>query len=230
VQVSNHLRPWLHTLLLLSSNSPFFDGYDTGHVSWRSVVRSRWPVSGVPPYFRSAQDYLSLVDTLVDANVILDAGMVYWHVRPATRLPTIEVRVSDVAATAGEAVLLAGLIRALVSTALTDIDRGHPAPRPLDQLLHAACWRAAWVGLSGQNLDPLTGRATTGWALVDQLTRHVRPALLASGDLTTVTRVLEWLRTHGCGAARQRAELRRAGSLSPVVDFLAEQTQRDLFS
>ena len=51
VQVSNHLRPWMPTLLALTANSPIYLGRDTGFASWRSVMWSRWPCSGPPPYF-----------------------------------------------------------------------------------------------------------------------------------------------------------------------------------
>lgn len=41
VRASNQLRPWLPALLLLSANSPFFDGHDTGHASWRTNIWDR---------------------------------------------------------------------------------------------------------------------------------------------------------------------------------------------
>lgn len=118
VQVSNHIRPWLPALLALGANSPFFDGRDTGHASWRTTVWSRWPVCGVPPRFHSAAHYDDLVGRLVDAGVIADAGMVYYYVRPSQHVPTVEVRVADVATTVEEALLQAALTRALVGTAL----------------------------------------------------------------------------------------------------------------
>ncbi|MFD0534670.1 glutamate-cysteine ligase family protein [Actinomadura luteofluorescens] len=54
VQVSNHLRPWLPTLLALAANSPYWAGRDTGHACWRALTWARWPVAGPPPYFASA--------------------------------------------------------------------------------------------------------------------------------------------------------------------------------
>lgn len=221
VLAANHLRPWLPALLLLSANSPFADGCDTGYASWRTQVWGRWPAAGVPPHFGSADEYESLVARLVATGVILDSNMVYWYVRPSRHVPTVEVRVADVPMTVGETVLQAALTRAVVATAL---DGPPPVPRVPDEVLRAACRRAAVAGLEGRCLDPCTGRATAGWALVDALLDHVRPALTALGDLDTVTRCLSWLRAHGCGATRQRAALREHGDLGAVVTLLAAAT------
>ncbi|HEU5474922.1 MAG TPA: glutamate--cysteine ligase [Actinophytocola sp.] len=218
VRASNHLRPWLPALLVLGANSPFFDGRDTGHASWRTNVWARWPVAAVPPHFRCADEYDALVSRLVAAEVILDDSMVYWYIRPSRHAPTVEVRVADVSATVEEAVLQAALTRALVTTAL---EEERPSPGVPDVVLRAACWRAALVGLEGRCLDPFTASAAPGWDLVDTLLAHVRPVLSASGDLDMVMSCLSWLRAHGGGATRQRAALRTHGDLRAVVDILA---------
>ncbi|USX54522.1 glutamate--cysteine ligase [Lentzea sp. HUAS12] len=217
IRASNHIRPWLPALLVLSANSPFSDGRDTRHASWRTSIWSRWPVSGVPPRFHSAAHYEDLVGRLVDAGVIIDPGMVYYYVRPSRHAPTVEVRIADVAATVDEALLQAALTRALVSTALIS-SAEEPAP---DAVLRAACSRAALAGLEGRCLDPASGRPCTGWDLVDRLVAHVRLALRDTGDLGFVERRLSWLRRCGGGATRQRRVLDERGDLGAVVDHLA---------
>ncbi|MFS8098971.1 glutamate--cysteine ligase [Lentzea alba] len=220
IRVSNHIRPWLPALLLLAANSPFFNGRDTRYASWRTVVWSRWPVVGVPPHFRDVREYHELVGRLVDAEVVTDAGMIYWFVRPSRHVPTVEVRVADVAMTVPEALLQAALTRALVSVAL----ESERQPCVSDVLLRTACAQAALVGPDGRCLDPFSGKASEGWNLVDDLVRHVSPALRAAGDLGFVQGQMSWLRAHGGGAARQRRVLRERGELSAVVDHLAAAT------
>lgn len=66
-------------------------------------------MAGFPPHFHSTDEYEAFVSRLVSTGVILDAGMVYWYVRPSARAPTVEVRVADVAATVDETVLQAAL-------------------------------------------------------------------------------------------------------------------------
>jgi carboxylate-amine ligase len=216
IRASNHVRPWLPALLALSANSPFFDGRDTGHASWRTAIWSRWPVCGVPPRFHSAAAYDDLVARLVAADVITDPGMVYFYVRPSRHAPAVEVRVADVAATLEEALLQAALTRALVGTALVTT----PGDGPPDVVLRIACARAAAAGLDGVCLDAVSGRPCTGWELVEGLVAHVRPALRDVGDLAFVEHCLSWLRKSGGGAARQRAVLTGTGDLRAVVDQL----------
>jgi carboxylate-amine ligase len=222
IRASNHIRPWLPALLVLSANSPFFDGRDTRHASWRTNIWSRWPVCGVPPRFRSAAHYDDLVARLVDADVITDPGMVYYYVRPSSHAPTVEVRIADVATTVDEALLQVALTRALVGTALIST----PTDSAPDAVIRAACAQAARAGLDGRCLDPVSGRSCTGWDLVDRLVSHVRPALRDTGDLAFVEQCVSGLRICGGGAARQRQVLTGRGDLRAVVDHLAVMPPR----
>nr|BFE81772.1 hypothetical protein GCM10020093_043730 [Planobispora longispora] len=139
------------------------------------------------------------MDALIRSGVILDEAMVYWLARPSHHLPTVEVRVADVCATAEEAVAYAAIVRALVATVLRDIRSGTPPPRPPEALLEAAYWRAARDGLEGEGLDPVTGTPVPAWRLVDGLMARIGPALAAAGDLPMVTERLFLLRCLGSG-------------------------------
>ncbi|MCW2842507.1 MAG: hypothetical protein JWN22_423, partial [Nocardioides sp.] len=57
VEVLDRIAPWLPTLLAVSANSPYADGADTGHASWRSQVWSRWPSAGPTEAFGSLAGY-----------------------------------------------------------------------------------------------------------------------------------------------------------------------------
>lgn len=221
--VSNHLRPWLPVLLALTANSPISAGRDTGYASWRHILWSRWPSAGPPPYFRSAQHYDSLVARMLENESILDTAMIYWDIRLSAHLPTIEVRIADVPATAGEAVLLAALIRGLVGTALTDIRRGAPAPMLDQQVLRSAYWRAAHDGMTGHGIDALSGRLVPAGGLLERLLTRIRPALEEHGDYTAARAAVTRVLATGNGAARQRRAL-RAGSLATVLDLLTHTT------
>jgi carboxylate-amine ligase len=226
VQVCNHLRPWLPTLLAMTANSPFSDGRDTGYASWRSVLWAHWPSAGPPPYFRDLRDYEATVERMISTGVMLDEGMIYWYARPSARYPTVEARVGDVCATTDDVVLVAALVRALVATALDAIETGRPAPCVPDALLSAALWRAGHDGLAGDGVDAATGAVAPAWELVDRLVRHVEPALDRHGDLATVHDLLELLRRRGTGAERQR-RARADGGLQEVLALLAKQTAGD---
>ncbi|MEO3872181.1 glutamate--cysteine ligase [Nonomuraea sp. B12E4] len=218
--VCNHLRPWLPALIALMANSPFWTGRDTGYAGWRILSWSKWPVAGPPPYLESLDHFEGLVAALTASGALVDPATMFWDARPSLRLPTVEVRVTDVPASVEESVLLALLVRALVTVSLRRVEAGDPGPRPPQELLRVAYWRAARDGLDGYGADPYTGRQVPAAEVVEGLLEHVRPALEDTGDLEAVLRSWRWLRAAGSGAARQRAALKAHGSFEGVVDDL----------
>jgi carboxylate-amine ligase len=179
---------------------------------------------GTGAVFASADDYDETVRRMVDSGAMLDASLVLWYVRPSTTYPTVEVRVTDVCPTVADTVLVAGLIRALVATAVDDVAAGRAAPDVPDGLLRAAHWNAAHAGLAGTLLDLRAGRARPAWELVGDLLAAVRPALLRHGDLALAEASLARLRAEGTGADRQRGVLRRTGDVRAVLAELASWT------
>ncbi|QQQ79898.1 glutamate--cysteine ligase [Saccharothrix sp. 6-C] len=211
VHVVDHLRRWLPTLLALGGNSPFDRDRDTGYASWRMMDQARFPGSGVPPLFRTAAEYDARLGRLVDCGVLVDAGQTFWLARPSPRYPTVEVRAADAAATVDDALLQAGLTRALVDTARA----AGPAPDLDEQVLAAAVWSAARHGLSGPGVDPVTARQVPAVELVEALLEHVSGALGDDRDL--VHALVRDVLDRGTGAQRQL----RAGSPEDAVELLA---------
>ncbi|WP_344534883.1 glutamate--cysteine ligase [Streptomyces albiaxialis] len=222
LRVSNHLRCWIPALIALSANSPYWQATDTGYASWRTMTLARWPVAGPPPYLESPAHYEELVGRLVETGALMDRGGVYWDIRPSSHVPTLEFRAPDALATAEEATLLAALVKAMAATALAAVAAGEPAPRPQQELLRAACWRAARDGLSGQSVDLPASRLVPTAVRLDRLLNWVAPALRAHGDLDLVCGAWTRLRLGGNGADRQRAAYRRGTRLPGVVDHLIE--------
>ncbi|MGW0522931.1 carboxylate-amine ligase [Crossiella sp. NPDC003009] len=224
VAVMNHLRPWLPTLLALSGNSVFWAGRDTGYASWRMVCQSRFPGSGLPPSFGSAQQYDAEVARLVDCGALVDPTQSFWLLRPSPRFPTLEFRVADAVPTAAEALAQAALSRALVHTGMSEVDRGRPEPVVGQQVGAAAVWSAARYGLSGPGVHPVHEKRLPATELLAELLDWVGPALAAAGDLALVTRLLEPLLAMGAGAQRQRAAA--AHGTAAVVELLAAELTR----
>ncbi|GEB52555.1 carboxylate-amine ligase [Streptomyces cacaoi] len=216
VWAAGYVRPWLPTLLALSANSPFYKGVDTGYASWRTVMLSRWPTLEIPPHFSSADAYDRAVTALQRGGVLPRGCNAYWLVRPSYRLPTVELRVADTAATVDEAVLQAGLSRALVHTALAARADGEHPPQVDGHMASAALWTAARHGVRGPALHPFTGRQVPAADLVSELMALLRPALRAAGDLDTVQRLLARVLRDGTGADRQRAT-ERYGTPDPAT-------------
>ena len=224
VQVLARLRPWLAPLLAVTANSPIAGGHDTGWASWRYTIQSRWPTATPPEAWPDAAAYDAAVRRLIGRGAALDERSVYFLARLSPRYPTVEVRVADVCLDVGTAVLLAGLTRALVATALAEARRGAPvAAAPAGQVA-AALAAAARQGLAGAAVDPVTGKAVDAAALRARLLDHVYPALRDGGDTETVTGLLGRLDDRGTGADRQRALFTSGLSTPAVITALARAT------
>ena len=224
VRVLAGLRPWLAPLLALGANSPFAHGADTGWADGRYPLWSRWPTALPPLDWPDAAAYAASVDDAVRRGDAMDAHGVYFYARLSPKYPTVEVRIADVGLTVEDAVLLAGLTRALVGTILAEARAG-VAPRPVpDRLVLASLTAAARDGAPGHGIDPFTGELVPQRQIVDGLLEYAGPALLAAGDLAAVERQLAVVRAGKTGAQRQRALFAEAGSPGAFVAGLATAT------
>ena len=224
VAVAHRVAPWLPALLALSASSPFWLGTDTGYASYRTLIWRRWPTTGAFGGFESAADYDQTVADLVRSEVISDPGMIYFDVRPSTRLPTVELRICDACPRLEDVVLLAGLFRALVIRESGAATAGRP-PMPVGaELLEAVTWRAARSGLEGDLVDPATATPVPARQLIRRLLADLRPALESVGDWELVTELTESALARGSSAARQRA-VSASGGLPDVVDSLIAETR-----
>jgi len=224
IQVMNRVRPWLPVLSALSSSSPYWMGTDTGYASYRSMIWERWPMAGIPPEFRSYDHYKKGVELLIDTETSVDAGQIFWDVRPGTRYGTVEFRIADSCATIDEAVIQAGLSRALVQKCLNELERGDPSPEIRPELLRAAKWRSARFGLTENLLDPISAELVPAHSLVAELFKYVRSPLEATGDWAEMTQLVERTKIFGTSAERQRRAFSETNRLEDVVNLLARET------
>jgi glutamate---cysteine ligase / carboxylate-amine ligase len=224
VQVLARLRPWLAPLLAITVNSPIAGGRDTAWASCRYPAWSRWPTASVPAVWPDAAAYDAAVCRLIGQGAALDEQGIYFPARLSPRYPTVEVRVADACLDAGTAVLLAGLTRALVATALAEARRGALLPAPPASQVNAALTAAARHGLTGPAVDPFTGQTADPRGLRSRLIDHVYPALSDHGDVQTITGLLRRLDHEGTGADRQRALFASAASPPAFARALARAT------
>jgi glutamate---cysteine ligase / carboxylate-amine ligase len=218
VQVINHVRPWLPILLAMTANSPIESGVDMGYCSWRYQQWTQWPSAGAPPRFASLDHYESVVDGWLRAGAIIDRAMVYWDIRLSDKQPTLEFRISDVAATAEEATLLAVIIRGLTHAALNAIESPPELP---NEVLRGQLWRAARDGFRGQCPHPHTGDLAPADVVLNDLYAFLAPILRENGDVDFAKEGITQLAETGGGADRQRAAFARAQRAEDVIGMLA---------
>jgi glutamate---cysteine ligase / carboxylate-amine ligase len=221
VGVLARLRPWLPALLAVTVNSPFADGTDSGWGSIRYREQLRWPTFRPPGLWRDADSYDRAVRTLIASGAAMDPASVYFLARLSARYPTVEVRVADACLTVDDALLLAGLVRALVASLIEDV-RADGSARP-----------RSTAGVGAQLLDAARhgmslSEPRRSSDLVDQLVEKVMPALDALGDTAAIGERIDRIRRTGTGAQRQRALRAAAADESAFVTALAEAALDDL--
>lgn len=223
VAVLDRIRSWLPLLTALSSNSPFWDGTDSGYASFRTQAWNRWSSAGPAEVFGSAAAYHSLVRRLAVTGVVANPD---FDARLSARHPTVEVRVSDICLDARDAVLIAALVRALVETAAREWQAGKQPDMVPAAILRQGAWLASRFGVHGQLLHPLTHRPAAARTVLTALTNHVRDALDDAGDTGYVAESLQRILNEGTGSTRQRQAFPHGG-LAYVVANAVALTHRD---
>ncbi|HEY0406954.1 MAG TPA: carboxylate-amine ligase [Pyrinomonadaceae bacterium] len=226
IEVMNRARPWLATLLALSVNSPFWLGADTGYSSFRTQLWRRWPMAGTPQVFASRAEYDALVESLVATGSITDGTKIYWDARPSARFETLEFRVTDVCLTVDEAVMIAGLARALARMCYMEAKRGAEIEHVRPELLRSAKWRAARYGLDADLIDVRNKRAVPAIELVEEFLTSLRPSLEEHQEWDEIQALVNETTARGTGAARQRAAYAQAGRYEDVVDLIVAETAK----
>lgn len=228
IAVLNRIRQWLPLLVALSANSPFSQGNETGYASYRSIIWGHWPTAGPTDPFQDAQAYNDTLRQLVETGVIMDEGMVYFDARLSAHLPTIEIRVADVCATADEAVLIAALCRALVETEARAWRAGKPVSPVRSEVIRAATWQSARAGLQDLLVHPVSLEPVAAAQAIRDLVANVAEALHDYGDYDRVQATLTALFERGTGADLQRKTYTRTADLKAVAAQASERLLAEL--
>ena len=225
VAVLDRIRMWLPVLLALSSNSPFWNGTDTGYNSYRYQLWTRWPTTGANEVFGSVAAYDEYCRQLLASGVPVDGRMLYFDARLSPHLPTIEFRVADVCLDARHAAVLATLVRALVETAARAWHDGAAPLAVSANVLRAWSWSASQSGVEGHLLDPGRGVPAPAADVLARFLDLVRPVLGEYGEEQPVEAVIGDILRNGTGARRQH-EAYRQGGLAHVLRTAVDATHR----
>ena len=214
VAVLDRIRSWLPTLIALSSNSPFWNGADSGYASFRTQAWNRWSTAGPSEVFGSAQAYHALVANLSATGVVVNPD---FDARLSARHPTVEIRVSDVCLDPRDTVLVAALVRGLVETAAREWKSGQAPDMVPAMILRQAVWQASRWGIRGELLHPETHTPDSARNVIGALYDHVLDALEEAGDAAYVADSLQRVFRDGTGATLQLEAYERSGRVTGVV-------------
>ena len=142
IWMANQCRPYLPLLLALSSNSPYWNGFDTGLESARALIFESLPNTGMPAEFSNMADYLHFERLMVETNSISDRGALWHDVRPHTENGTIELRIMDAQTQTERSAHLLEYIYYLLSDLSERYEDGDSGDSPRFEVLCENKWRS----------------------------------------------------------------------------------------
>ena len=153
IDLMNQATYFLPHMLALSCSSPFWEGDDTSLASYRLAVFDSLPRTGLPDTLSSFAEYERLVSHLVDSKCLEDGSKLWWDIRPSSKFPTIEQRITDVCSLHEDTVTLTALFQSLIAflfrlRALNQRWRTYPPT-----LINENRWRAQRHGMSQPLID-----------------------------------------------------------------------------
>lgn len=219
----NSMRYFLPHLYALSTNSPFWEGRNTGFKSYRSKIFDKFPRTGIPGIFDNYAQYENYVNLLVKTNCIDNPKKIWWDIRIHPTFPTIEIRTCDIPLTIDETISIAALIQALVAKLYKLRSQNLNFMNYHRALINENKWRAARYGVEGKMIDFGKECEVDTKDLMMELLDFVDDVVDELGSRKEVENVNKMLE-NGTGADRQLEVFKKTNDLTKVVDYITEQT------
>ncbi|HBI01623.1 MAG TPA: carboxylate-amine ligase [Flavobacterium sp.] len=222
LQLINQACYFLPHIFSLSTNSPFWEGRNTGYKSFRTKVFDKFPRTGLPEYFDSVQSYDNFLETLVKTNCIDNPKKIWWDLRLHPFYNTIEFRICDMSLTVDETICIVAIIQAIVAklyklnTANTSFNVYRLA------LIKENKFRAARYGVQGNMIDFGLQKEVPTKDLILELLEFIDDVVDELGSRDEINYVHTILR-EGTGAAKQLAIFEQTQDLTKVVDFITSE-------
>jgi carboxylate-amine ligase len=225
IHIMNNVRYFLPHVFALSTNSPFWEGRNTGFKSFRTKVFDKFPRTGIPDYFNDWDDFKNYINLLIRTRCIDNAKKIWWDVRVHPFFDTIEFRICDVPLLVEETMAITAIFQALVVKLYKLRKQNMSFINYNRALINENKWRASRYGLDGKLIDFGKQEEVDMRALALELLDFVDDVVNDLGSrqaLNYVHKILE----HGTGADRQLKVFHETQSLEKVVDYITEQTMR----
>ncbi len=228
VQIMNAARYFLPHIFALSTNSPFWEGSNTGFKSYRTKVFDKFPRTGIPDVFTSSAELDRYINLLIKTNCIDNGKKIWWDIRLHPFFNTLEFRICDVPLRIDETIALAAIIQAII-VKLHKIRSGNMSFNIYSrELINENKWRAARYGIEGKMIDFGKQVEVESKLLIGELIDFVDDVLDELGSRKEVEYIFEILKM-GTGADRQLKVFSETNDLKKVVDFTIAETRIGLF-
>ena len=221
IHIANSARYCLTHVYALSTNSPFWEGRQTGYKSFRTKVFDKFPRTGIPDFFESIEAYESYVNLLVRTNCIDNAKKIWWDLRVHPFFNTVEFRICDIPMTVHETIAITALFQAICAKLYMLRSQNLNFMMYSRALLNENKWRASRYGIDGSLIDFGKEKEVNTRVLIYELLDFVDDVVPHLGSRHAINHVHKILE-QGTGADRQMAVYEQTKSLVDVVDHIHE--------
>ncbi len=227
MHIANSMRYFLPHVFALSTNSPFWEGRDTGFKSFRCKVFDKFPRTGIPEFFNSWEEYESYVKLLIRTGCIDNAKKIWWDLRVHPFYDTVEFRICDVPMLIDETICIAAIFQALCAK-LYKLREMNVEFIPYKRSLIAENkWRASRYGIDGNLIDFGKESEVPTRELIYELLDFIDDVVDELGsrnDINYVHKILE----NGTGADRQLKVFYANKNPIELVDFIIHSSMLGL--
>lgn len=227
LHIMNVARYFLPHLYALSTNSPFWEGRETGFKSFRSKIFDKFPRTGIPPYFASVAEYDKFIEILVKTRCIDNGKKIWWDIRLHPFYPTVEFRVCDMILTVDEVMCIAALMQCIIAKLHLLHQKNQSFRSYRRVLINENKWRAARWGIDAQLIDFGKEEEVPFNTLINELLEFIDDVVDDLGCRNEVNYVYQMLE-QGSGADRQLKVYEDSKDLKQVVQYIVEETAKGL--
>lgn len=219
IHIANSARYFLPHVFSLSTNSPFWEGRETGYHSYRTKVFEKFPRTGIPDIFNSKEDYDNYIKLLIKTNCIDNPKKIWWDLRVHPIFNTVEFRICDMPLTVNETIAIAGVFQAICAKLYKLRSQNMNFIQYSRALINENKFRASRYGLKGKLIDFGKEEEVDTKVLINELLDFIDDVVPHLGSRHAVNQVNSILQD-GTGADKQLSLYRETGNLEKVMDFI----------
>jgi carboxylate-amine ligase len=219
IHIANTARYFLPHIFALSTNSPFWEGRQTGYKSFRTKVFEKFPRTGIPDIFNSIEDYDNYVKMLIKTNCIDNAKKIWWDLRVHPFFNTVEFRICDIPLTVKETIAIAGIFQAICAKLYKLRSQNLNFMMYSRALINENKFRASRYGIEGNMIDFGKEMEVNTRVLIYELLDFIDDVIPHLGSKHAIDHVHQILEK-GTGADRQLNVFQQTGDLQKVVYYI----------
>src|SRR5688572_22796125 len=223
IKLMNSARYFLPHIFALSTNSPFWQGRNTGFKSYRVKVFDKFPRTGIPDNFSSAEEYDRYINLLIKTKCIDNGKKIWYDIRLHPFFNTLEFRVCDIPMRVEETIALAALMQAVIAKLVRLMEQNLDFRHYGRSLIMENRWRAARYGMEGKLVDFGKEKEVPVVELIEELLDFVDDVVDDLGSRKELNYIHTMIK-NGSGADRQLDVFKKEKDLNAVVDYIIVET------